>query len=165
MKVKSEREVAQSCLTLSDPMDHSLPGSSVHGIFWARVLEWGAILFSNWTRISCITGRFFTVWASREAQEVLLNESSGDSEALHLNTRLGLKKWKIVECMCWRQKIRVSGYTGHDCSGDYRVSVSCLPVSIFICVFSTDVRYNCVFPRWYRKTAVLNSNSCEDVSS
>ena len=67
--------------------------------------------------------------------------------------------------MCWRQKIRVSGYTGHDCSGDYRVSVSCLPVSIFICVFSTDVRYNCVFPRWYRKTAVLNSNSCEDVSS
>ena len=46
-KVKSEREVAQSCLTLSDPMDCSLPGSSVHGIFQARVLEWGAIAFSN----------------------------------------------------------------------------------------------------------------------
>ena len=46
MKVKSEREVAQSCLTLSDPMDCSLPGSSVHGIFQARVLEWGAIAFS-----------------------------------------------------------------------------------------------------------------------
>ena len=43
MKVKSEREVAQSCLTLSDPMDCSLPGSSVHGIFQATVLEWGAI--------------------------------------------------------------------------------------------------------------------------
>ena len=43
MKVKSEREVAQSCLTLSDPMDCSLPGSSAHGIFQARVLEWGAI--------------------------------------------------------------------------------------------------------------------------
>ena len=43
MKVKSENEVAQSCLTLSDPMDCSLPGSSVHGIFQARVLEWGAI--------------------------------------------------------------------------------------------------------------------------
>ena len=41
MKVKSEREVAQSCLTLSDPMDCSLPGSSIHGIFQARVLEWG----------------------------------------------------------------------------------------------------------------------------
>ena len=47
MKVKSESEVAQSCLTLSDPMDRSLPGSSVLGIFQARVLEWGAIAFSN----------------------------------------------------------------------------------------------------------------------
>ena len=49
MKVKSESEVAQSCLTLSDPMDCSLTGSSVHGIFQARVLEWGAIAFSEST--------------------------------------------------------------------------------------------------------------------
>ena len=47
MQVKSESEVAQSCLTLSDPMDCSLPGSSVHGSFQARVLEWGAIAFSE----------------------------------------------------------------------------------------------------------------------
>ena len=46
MKVKSESEVAQSCPTLSDPMDCSLLGSSIHGIFQARVLEWGAIAFS-----------------------------------------------------------------------------------------------------------------------
>ena len=46
MKVKSESEVAQSCLTLHDPMDCSLPGSSIHGTFQARVLEWGAITFS-----------------------------------------------------------------------------------------------------------------------
>ena len=46
MKVKSESEVAQLCLTLSDLMDCSLPGSSVHGIFQARVLEWDAIAFS-----------------------------------------------------------------------------------------------------------------------
>ena len=46
MKVKSESEVAQSCPTLHDPMDCSLPGSSIHGIFQARVLEWGAIAFS-----------------------------------------------------------------------------------------------------------------------
>ena len=45
MKMKSESEVAQSCLTLSNPMDCSLPGSSVHGIFQARVLEWGAIAY------------------------------------------------------------------------------------------------------------------------
>ena len=47
MKVKSESEVAQSCPTLSDPMDCSLPDSSFHGIFQARVLEWGAIAFSG----------------------------------------------------------------------------------------------------------------------
>ena len=47
MKVKSESEVAQSCPTLSDPTDCSLPGSSIHGIFQARVLEWGAIAFSG----------------------------------------------------------------------------------------------------------------------
>ena len=46
MKVKSESEVAQLCPTLSDPMDCSLPGFSIHGIFQARVLEWGAIAFS-----------------------------------------------------------------------------------------------------------------------
>ena len=47
MKVKSEREVAQSCPTLSDPMDCSPPGSSVHGIFQAGVLEWGAIALAG----------------------------------------------------------------------------------------------------------------------
>ena len=93
MKVKSESEVAQSCPTLSDPMNCSLPGSSVHGIFHARVLEWGAITFSmdyivygilqarilewvaypfsrgssqprNRTGVSCIEGRFFTIRAT-----------------------------------------------------------------------------------------------------
>ena len=52
VKVKSESEVAQSCPTLSDPMDRSLQGSSVHGIFQARVLEWGAnaffIMYTNY---------------------------------------------------------------------------------------------------------------------
>ena len=66
----SESEVAQSCPTLCDPMDCSLSGSSVHGIFQARVLEWVAIAFSqgssqprNRTQVSCIAGRRFTVWA------------------------------------------------------------------------------------------------------
>ena len=59
MKVKSESELAQSCLTLSDPMDCSLPASSIHGIFQARVLEWGAIAFSdlchgNWKMLQTI---------------------------------------------------------------------------------------------------------------
>ena len=67
MKVKSESEVTQSCLTLSDPMDCSLPGSSVHGIFQARALEWGTIAFSVHCVyryiIHCIkcTSNFFTL--------------------------------------------------------------------------------------------------------
>ena len=69
-----ESEVAQLYLTLWDPMDCSLSGSSVHGIFQARLLEWIAISFSKGssrpkdrTRVSCITGRCFTIWATREA--------------------------------------------------------------------------------------------------
>ena len=64
--------VSQSCLTLWDPMDCSLPDPSVHGILLARILEWVAILVSrvssqprNWTL--CISGRFFAIWATREA--------------------------------------------------------------------------------------------------
>ena len=67
-------EVAQSCPTLCDPMDCSLQGSSIHGIFHARVLEWIAISFSrgssqprDWTSVSHIAGRGFTVWATKEA--------------------------------------------------------------------------------------------------
>ena len=67
--------VAQSCLTLWDPMDCGPPGSSVHGIFQARILEWIAILFSrgsSWPRdqtwVSCIAGRFFTIWATGEVR-------------------------------------------------------------------------------------------------
>ena len=66
-------EVAQSCSTLCDPIDCSLSGSSVYGIFQARVLEWIAISFSrgssrprNRTRVSRIAGRHFTVWTTRE---------------------------------------------------------------------------------------------------
>ena len=54
IKVKSESEVAQSCPTLSDPMDCSLPGSSVHGIFQARVLEWVAIAFFDYIHVTYI---------------------------------------------------------------------------------------------------------------
>ena len=66
-KVKDKVLVAQLCLTLWDPMDCNLPGSSVHGILQARILEWVAIpFFRDQTQVSCIAGRFFTVWATRE---------------------------------------------------------------------------------------------------
>ena len=66
--------VTQSCPTLCDPMDCSPPGSSVHGILPARILEWVAMPFSrassqprDQTQVSCTAGRFFTIWAIREA--------------------------------------------------------------------------------------------------
>ena len=71
---ESESEVAQSCSTLCDPMDCSLPCFSVHGIFQPRVPEWVAIPSPgdlpdpDQTRVSCIAGRRFTLWATREAQ-------------------------------------------------------------------------------------------------
>ena len=74
-KCESESEVAQLCLTLCDPIDCSLPVSSVHGIFQAIVLEWVAISFSRvssqsraQTWVSRIVDRCFTVWATREVQ-------------------------------------------------------------------------------------------------
>ena len=70
MKVKSESEVVQSCPTLSDPMDCSLPDSSVHGIFQARVLEWGAIAFSD------IPHELIIIIASLEMHSVKLTTMS-----------------------------------------------------------------------------------------
>ena len=69
----SESEAAQSCPTLCNPMDCSLTGSSIYGIFQARILEWVAISFSqrssqprDWTWVSCVVGRRFTIWGTRE---------------------------------------------------------------------------------------------------
>ena len=72
-KWKVKVKVTQSCLTLCDPLNCHPPGSSVHEIFQARILEWVAIPFSrrsSWvrdqTQVSCIADRFFTIWATRE---------------------------------------------------------------------------------------------------
>ena len=79
--MKLESEVAQSCPTLCNPMDCSLLGSSVHGIFQAIVLEWIAISFSRgssqpraWTRVSHIVDRCFTIWATKLSHEFTLAE-------------------------------------------------------------------------------------------
>ena len=71
--------VAQSCLTLCDPMNCTLPVSSVHGIFQARILEWVIMPFSrgsspsrDQTWVSCVAGRLFTVWATRETYVLAL---------------------------------------------------------------------------------------------
>ena len=88
MKVENESEVAQSCLTLSDSMDCSLPGSSIHGIFWATVLEWGAIAFSHYTsnRFRCSLGNLFCaikweLWKLVKSEPV--------SNLIHIASELG----------------------------------------------------------------------------
>ena len=75
MKVESESEVAQSCLTLSDPMDCSLPGFSIHGIFWATVLEWGAIAFSHSFILEGQKneGKNLDLWHAEETHRIPLN--------------------------------------------------------------------------------------------
>ena len=71
MKVKSESEVAQSYPTLSDPMDCNLPGSSIHGIFQARVLEWAAIAFSD--QLSELAQKLWELVMDRDAWRAVIH--------------------------------------------------------------------------------------------
>ena len=99
--------VTQSCLILCDPTNHSPPGSSVHGILQARLLEWIAIPLlqgtykpRNWTWSSCIKGRFFAMWTAREAhptneilcQILILGEPREDTLALSIHGHWILEK-------------------------------------------------------------------------
>ena len=91
----------QSCQTLRDPRDSRLPGSFVHGIFQARVLEWVAYPFSSgssWPRyrtgVSCIAGRFFTNWAIREAHSFSeITELSLNSSNQNIKIKVWLTTW------------------------------------------------------------------------
>ena len=95
-------------------MDCSLPGSSLHGILQARVLEWVAISFSrgsswprDWTLVSCIPGRLFNLWATREGFDLGHTWSSGFPYFLQFNSKFGNKEftiWATVSsqpCFCW----------------------------------------------------------------
>ena len=99
-----EPEVAQSCPTLCDPMDYSLPGFSVHGIFQARVLEWGAISFSrgssrprDWTQVSCIVGRRFYPLSHQGSRAGIFTQSQ---EAL-------------CTCVSWQHPVHVYFWCTH----------------------------------------------------
>ena len=109
------RLVAQSCLTLCGPMDCSLPGSSVHRIFQAKILEWVAISYSrgssqprDQTRASHIAGRWFTFWATRETL-IGKNEGSKIARKIARKTKWGnncqiqlkfIKKYNNQDCVC-----------------------------------------------------------------
>ena len=93
MKVKSESKVAQSCPTLCDPMDCSPPGSSVHGIFQARVLEWVATAFSDdrfdeiGNRITALKGTSQAKWEENELEIFALNKLANVSKASYSEMR------------------------------------------------------------------------------
>ena len=98
--------VTQPCPTLYDPMDCSLPDSSVHGIFQARILEWVTIPFSRGsfqprdrTQISCIAGRFFTIWATREVLSFTYSQQIPNSAQHIINFT---EKQKYVELYKWK---------------------------------------------------------------
>ena len=108
--------VTQSCLTLCDPTDGSPPGSSVHGILQARILGWVAIFFSrgsSWfkdqTQVSCMSGRFFTVWATREAwqthkhglQENLAISKNSEAWLARVGQRWFME-WGLAGVECYR---------------------------------------------------------------
>ena len=107
MEVKSESEVTQWCPTLSDPMDCSLPGSSIHGIFQARVLEWDAIAFSVTNLDSILKSRNITL-----PKKIRLVKAIVFPVVMY-----GCESWTIkkaehrgidaFELWCWRRLLRV----------------------------------------------------------
>ena len=125
----------QSCPTLHDPMDYSLPGSSVHGILQARILEWVAIPFSkglsqprDQTLISCIVGRFLTIWATKKVHNSLMQwlkhwlKSTGGTSLVvkGLRNRLPMKGIDL-HCM--------SGKTPHALSLCTTTTEACTPIA------------------------------------
>ena len=100
-------KLLQSFLTRCDSMDCSLPGFSVHGIFQTRILVWVAIPFSrgsSWprdgTQVSCITGIFFTVWATREAP---LDPTRTSKHCAIFLSLIFLEKKNSKKCLKWKQ--------------------------------------------------------------
>ena len=96
MKVKSESEVAQLCPTLSNPMDCSLPGFSVHGIFQARVLEWVAIAFSN---LYLLEGKQNENHNHRKVTKLItwITALSNSMKLLAMPCRVTQNEWVMVE--------------------------------------------------------------------
>jgi len=110
LKMKSESEVTQSCPTLCNPMDCSLPGSSIHGIFHVRILESVAISSSrrssrprDWTQIYHIVGRHFTVWATGGVQ----NKQRTHTQKSKVKKHKGEAQQLINQC---NQMLTVRGF-------------------------------------------------------
>ena len=108
-------EVAQSCPTLCNPMDCCLPGSSIHGNFLARIMEWVAISFSrgpsqprDWTQVSRIAGRLLTLWTTREVISAFGPQEKDKIVENDLDARTGLdlgsREWYSMFFQCEAKK-------------------------------------------------------------
>ena len=128
-KVKSESEVTQSCPTLRDPMDRSLPGSSVHGIFQARVLEWGAIAFSTFheqfhLKFRKIELSYEITW---ENWQNALNKYRLNKGNTCMNTRnkVEIDSWSLWFAKGWGLKLMKSSRTAVIQEVEFWVRVKC----------------------------------------
>ena len=140
-----------------DPMDYSQPGSSVHGILQARILEWIAISLCressqprNWTWVSCTAGRFFSNWATREAQYIAMRESVHRGSLFHsfyfMFGNFQNKKFKKkVQYLCnlWRMLLFKKKDTGYQ-TVNYFLYFTCFRFSFFF-FFLERVLWNCTF--------------------
>ena len=118
LKVKSESEVAQSCPTPSDPMDCSLPGSSAHGIFQARVLEWGAIAFSGISRLVLKIRTNASKWNQPTIDGESYLFSSGEGKLMECYHG-GVAMWELLENIwvtkLWWASVSLDEGKGDDC--------------------------------------------------
>ena len=147
MKVKSESEVAQSCPTLSDPMDRSPPGASVHGIFQARVLEWGAIAFSDYTE-----------WSKSEREKSFFFRK-GKKDSIYMESR-NMAPMNVFIGQQWRRRYREEACgqgqkRGRRRWGKWREE----PGSIYTNICKVDSQWE--FAVWHRELRLGLCNNLE----
>ena len=128
-------EVAQSCLTLCNPVDCSLPGFSIYGILQARIMEWVTISFPRGsyrprdrTRVSCIGGRHFNLWATREAR-IMKWKPHIENGRLKIPSTLKPKSYKNITNPTTRTYLRHLPWLLYE----REVSLSCTSLYFFIC--------------------------------
>ena len=152
MKVKSESEVAQSSPTLSDPMNCSIPGSSVHGIFQARVLEWGAIAFSSWSLYSLL--HFFFIYFCSDFYDFLSSTNFGVCSSFSRCFFLGIRLGYLfnVSLIFWGRLVLLWTSLSTAFTEIHMFWVVEFSLSMFLCLFW--------FPFWFLQWSVGYSEAC-----
>ena len=152
---KSESEVVHLCLTLCDPIDCSLPGSSIHGVFQARILEWGAISFSRWasqlrgwTQFSSIVGSCFTIWATRD---VFFRVPTSVSQGWEQKDKQSFYNWNfemiIIIRWLWMYTMLMALNPSHEAPS--------IPLPLFLSLSLSPAKVLWTFPLTFSKTFLV----------